>query len=472
MQKKVKNLSDLVNNGVTAGTRQARESLLQAYEKALAAADPQQIIMAQLQYNGSSLIVQGHEFDLRKFAAISVIGAGKAGVAMTAAVEALLGDRISGGMVNVPATAPEISPETHCGVVSESSCRSRVSLCFAGHPVPDIAGMNGAATILKIAEEAGADDLLICLISGGGSSLMPLPRSPSTLDDKRAITSLLLRSGASINEINMVRKHISSIKGGWLAQKAWPATVINLILSDVPGDPLDFIASGPTVPDTSTFIEAYEVMLRYNLLQQAPAAVIDLLEAGLSGAIPETPKADAPAFTKCFNFVIGNNRTARFACAEALRSAAFNVEMRDDLYAGPVERITERLISDFDILAAGRFAAGPAAMVAGGELTLDVSGSGKGGRNQEMALAMAVALHRRENLIFAALGTDGIDGPTDAAGAIADGFSLNRAMLAGLSAEDHLQGHDSWNYFKRLGDLVITGYTGTNVNDIFIAIAI
>lgn len=472
MPDQVRNLPELIANGQTGRICQAREYLLRAYESALAAADPSRIMLSQLQYNGSSLIIQGREFDLSRYANISVIGAGKAGAAMVSAIENLLGDRISLGLVNVPTVVPECANDGHSNLPLEKNRFLRVKLCSAGHPVPDEAGMSGANAILKIAEAAEADDLLICLISGGGSSLMPLPRYPLTLDDKRALTTTLLRSGASISEINTVRKHISAIKGGWLAYKAWPATVISLILSDVPGDPLDFIASGPTVPDTSTFADACEVMCRYNLLQAAPARIRKLIEAGMCGALEETPKGGEAAFARCFNFVIGNNRTARVACAEALNSAGFKVEMKEELYVGPVERLTERVISDIDRIAAGCFSSGPMAMIAGGELTLDVTGNGKGGRNQEMALAMAAALHRRENLVFAALGTDGIDGPTDAAGAIVDGFSLSRGIAAGMCAEDHLLRHDSWHYFRKLGDLVLTGYTGTNVNDLFVAVAI
>ena len=296
---------------------------------------------------------------------------------------------------------------------------------------------------------------------------MPLPRGRISLADKREITGALLKSGATINEINTVRKHISDFKGGWLAKKAYPATILNLILSDVVGDPLDFIASGPTVPDSTTFSDAVKVLEKYKLWEETPASIRKVLSDGKKGLIPETPKANDKAFKKVHNVVVGNNRLASLAACEhsklrglkaLLLTAALEGEAR---HVGTVLATIAR-----EVLSSGNPLKRPACIVAGGETTVTVTGKGRGGRNQEVALAAAMKLGGMDGVVVASLTTDGIDGPTDAAGAIVDGKTLTRASRMGLAPERFLADNDSYSFFSKLSDLVLTGPTGTNVNDV------
>ncbi|MDD3148611.1 MAG: glycerate-2-kinase family protein, partial [Candidatus Riflebacteria bacterium] len=341
---KIKNSHALIQNGSSEKLRLGRSLLLQAYEYCLKRVDPYAITGAALEIDGSVMTVQGRLFDLDKYRNIFVVGAGKAGDRMAAAVENLLSGRITGGWVNIP--APVIDEES-CLSRAQQPAASRIARNFAGHPLPDAAGVHGTLELLKIVEQAGVDDLVICLISGGGSSLLPLPREPLSLADKQLVTGLLLRSGADVSEINTVRKHISSIKGGWLATRCWPATVINLVLSDVIGDPLDFIASGPTVPDSTTFGDAVAVLKKYSLCEAFPAQVLQLLSAGSAGQLSETPKAHDKVFEKVFNSVIGNNLTARSAIAESLHSSGVRVVSHENSFTGSVEDAVTHIYSAF-----------------------------------------------------------------------------------------------------------------------------
>jgi glycerate-2-kinase len=327
--------------------------------------------------------------------------------------------------------------------------------------------------MLRIAEEADEDDLVICLISGGGSSLMPLPRGKISIGDKRKLTDALLKSGATINEINTVRKHISDFKGGWLAKKAYPATILNLILSDVVGDPLDFIASGPTVPDSTTFNDAVRVLEKYHLWSTTPPLIRRVLTDGQKGLIPETPKAGDEAFKKTHNVIVGNNRSASLAACECLRKASLNTLLLTATMEGEAREagIIFATIAR-EVSASGNPARKPAGIVAGGETTVTVTGKGLGGRNQEIPLAASPNLSGLDGVVIASLTTDGVDGPTDAAGAIADGKTLTRAAESGLTAERFLLENDSYRFFAKLGDLMFTGPTGTNVNDVSVIIVL
>lgn len=463
MTMKVADLNGLIGNTASAGGQRARRLLLCAYEEALTAVDPAAIIAARLRLEGSQLSIGQDVFNLDRFRNIQVIGAGKAGKSMATAIHGLLGDRIGGGCVNVP---HELDSSGKL-VERENTMCGRIRICGAGHPVPDEAGVAGARCMMEIAEAASADDLVICLISGGGSSLLPLPRGDILLAEKRQLTSRLLRSGATISEINTVRKHISAIKGGWLAKRAWPAMVINLVLSDVPGDPLEFIASGPTVADSTTFADAAAILQRYALFSDAPAAVQKMIADGMAGLIEDTPGKNDPVFARVHNYVTGNNATALAAVEASLRAAGMTVDRVQVPFTGDVAETVSELAARIRFLAAR---GGPAALVAGGEVTVKVTGSGVGGRNQEMALAMAINLGGMGRVTFAALSTDGIDGPTGAAGAIIDAWTLKRAGLKGLEPQLFMQRNDSNQFFSQLGDLVCTGYTGTNVNDLYIAL--
>jgi glycerate-2-kinase len=456
---KIKNREQLVKNGETPLDRKARELALRSLEYTLDAVDPKKIMESKLSLEGSVLRVDGLSFDLKKFKSVYVVGGGKASGSMAETLEKLLGNYLKGGVVNVP---------------HGTKYKTRiVELHEANHPTPDQAGVEGTRRMLKLAEQAGRNGMVICLISGGGSSLMPLPRDDISIADKKEITNALLRSGATINEINTVRKHISDFKGGWLAKKAYPATILNLILSDVVGDPLDFIASGPTVPDSTTFKDAVGVLGKYGLWEEAPSSIRRILSNGEKGSIPETPKAGDAVFKKVFNVVIGNNRFASQKAQEYLRSRELNTLLLTATLEGEARHVGTVLASIArEVSSSGNPVPKPAGIVAGGETTVIVTGKGRGGRNQEIPLASASKLKGLEGVVVASLSTDGIDGPTDAAGAVSDGKTIARAVEKGLIADDFLKRNDSYNFFAKLEDLVFTGPTGTNVNDVSVVVVL
>jgi glycerate-2-kinase len=453
----IRNIEQLVKNGETQLDKKARKLALESLEFALNAVDPKQIIKSKLSIKNSILNVDEYAFDLKKFRNIYVIGGGKASGAMAEALEQVVDKRIKNGLVNVPR--------------GSKNKAEIIRFHEASHPIPDEAGVKGTRDMMEIAEQAKEDDLIICLISGGGSSLMPLPRDKISIDDKREITNALLKCGANINEINTVRKHISDFKGGWLAKKAYPATILNLILSDVVGDPLDFIASGPTVPDSTTFSDAINVLKKYKLWSKAPTSIKKVLLNGEKGKIPETPKANDEAFKKVFNIVIGNNRFASQTASEYLKTERLNTLLLTAMLEGEARHVGTILASiAHEVILSGNPVPKPAGIIAGGETTVTVIGKGLGGRNQEIALAAAQKLNGMNGVVVASLSTDGIDGPTDAAGALVDGKTLMKAAKKGLVPEEYLSKNDSYHFFSNLGDLIFTGQTGTNVNDISIII--
>jgi len=455
----IRNKAQLVENGETTLNREARKLALTSLETALNAADPKQMLKSQLLLDDSTLNVDKLSFNLEKLKRIYVVGGGKASGSMAEAIEAILGERITDGLVNVPHDSKNKT--------------SRIELHEANHPVPDEAGVEGTRRMLNIAEQAERNDLIICLISGGGSSLMPLPRGNISLADKREMTQALLKSGATINEVNTVRKHISDFKGGWLAKKAYPATILNLILSDVVGDPLDFIASGPTVPDSTTFKEAVGVLKKYGLWATAPESIKKLLSKGRKGIIPETPKAVDEAFKRVYNVVVGNNRSSSLVAREQLKTGGLNTLLLTATMEGEARHVGVMLASIArEVSVSANPVPKPAGIVAGGETTVTVTGKGLGGRNQELALAAASRLKGSEGTVLASLSTDGIDGPTDAAGAIIDGKTVVRAVKMGLAPEKFLAKNDSYHFFSGLGDLILTGPTGTNVNDVSVIVVL
>jgi len=456
---RIKNISQLIENGETLLDRKARALALKSLENAVNAADPKTIMKSKISLRGSVLYIDGYSFDLKKFKHVYVIGGGKASGSMAETLEEIVGAHITFGIVNVPR--------------GSNHKTSIVKIHEASHPVPDESGVKGARRMMEIAEKADKEDLVICLISGGGSSLMPLPRGEITIADKKKITEDLLKCGATIKEINTVRKHISDFKGGWLAKKAFPATILNLILSDVLGDPLDFIASGPTVPDSTTFSDAIKVMKKYDLWENAPESVRKVLLDGERGIIPETPKPEDEAFKKVFNIVIGNNRYSSMAACEALKSEGLNIILLTALLEGEARHVGTVLASVArEVNASGNPVPKPAGVVAGGETTVTVLGKGLGGRNQELALSAALKLRGLDGVVVASISTDGVDGPTDAAGALADGKTLARAEKMQLGAEKYLAENDSYNFFSKLGDLIFTGPTGTNVNDVSVIVVL
>jgi glycerate-2-kinase len=453
----IRNKDKLVENGETEITRKARTIALRTLEHALSAVDAAKLLKLKVTLNGHTLHAGTYSFDLGRFRNVYVLGGGKASGSMASALEEVLGKRITAGFVNVP----------H----GDNHKTSIVKLHGASHPIPDEEGVAGARQMLVLAKEANEDDLVITLISGGGSSLMPLPRNGISLQNKRELTDRLLKSGASITDINAVRKHLSAFKGGWLAKKAYPATILNLVLSDVVGDSLESIASGPTVPDSTTFADARRILLKYHLWDNAPSSVRNLILNGEKGAVPETPKEDDTAFEKVYSEILGNNRSATLAAIGHLRSEGLNPLLLTSTLEGEANKVGIVLASiATEVADSSDTSLKPAGLVAGGETVVTVRGKGVGGRNQELALSAALKLKGLEGTVIACLSTDGIDGPTDAAGAVVDGKTVERAMLLGLNPEEYLVANDSNGFFSKVRDLIVTGPTGTNVNDISVII--
>ncbi len=335
------------------------------------------------------------------------------------------------------------------------------------HPVPDAAGEAAAREMLGLVRGLGPEDLVLCLLSGGGSALLPLPRDGLSLDDMAATTNLLLRSGATIVEMNTVRRHLSAIAGGQLARAASPARVATLAISDVVGSPPDAIASGPTVPDPSTYADALAVLDRYGITARIPAPARRVLEQGRDGAIPETPKPNDPAVLKAALTIVADNLTAARAAAAAARAAGFHTLLLSTYLEGEARHVGQVLAGIArQIVATGDPVPRPACVVCGGETTVTVTGDGRGGRNQELSLAAAAALDGVPGVLLVGFATDGRDGPTHAAGAAVDGTTFARARRAGLDPVRHLREHDAYPLLDAIGDLIRTGSTGTNVADL------
>lgn len=400
---------------------QLRADALSIFEAGVRAADPHLAVRAALEPERADRVW--------------VIGAGKATAAMAQAAEQHFGAAIRGGVINVK--------DGHTLPLA------RIEQVEASHPLPDARGVAGARRIAQIARDAQAGDLVLCLISGGASALMPLPADGLTLAEKQQTTRLLLGCGATIHELNCVRKHLSAIKGGQLAQLAAPARVLALVLSDVIGDNLDVIGSGPTVPDGSTAADAVAILERYGLLNRVPEAVRARLESGA-----ETPKPGDPAFAQVRNVIVGSNRLAAEAAMVRAGELGYRPKLLSTTLEGEAREVGRQLARETGCL------------IAGGETTVTIQGGGKGGRNQEMALAAALALEGVPDTVFLSAGTDGTDGPTDAAGAMADGATITEARQQGLDAEAFLNNNDSYHFFQAVGGLIITGPTGTNVMDL------
>lgn len=432
---------------------QRRAHALQIFRAALQAADPGQCLRRALALEGDGFRILDQHYPLKEISRLVVLGAGKATPAMAAAAEEILGERLSGGAINTK--------------YGHALPLTRIITTECGHPLPDQAGVEGTECMLGLLEGLGPDDLVLCLFSGGGSALMPAPAAGLSLAHKQATTQALLACGAPIEEINTFRKHLSKVKGGQLARLASPARVVSLLISDVIGDRLDTIASGPTHPDTTTFAQCLALVERYQLATQLPAAVCRHLEAGAAGALPETPKPGDPCFAHTRTGVVGSNLLAIEAAQEEARALGYQALVLSSRIAGETREVAgvHAAIAQ-EVCATGRPLAPPACIISGGETTVTLRGKGKGGRNQEFALAAALLLDGWERITCLCGGTDGTDGPTDAAGALADGSTLERARQLGLSAAASLRENDAYPFFQALDDLLITGPTGTNVMDL------
>jgi glycerate 2-kinase len=426
--------------------------------EALVAADPHRLVRRQLKLRAGVLEAAGVRHRLGR-GRVAVVAAGKAAVPMARAAEEVLGDRLTLGLAVSTATQGALD---------------RVGLRTASHPVPDARGLAAAAELEALARGLGRDDLLLVLLSGGASALLPAPADGVTLEDKARTTTLLLRAGATIHETNAVRKHLSRLKGGGLARAAAPARVVTLVLSDVVGDDLSTIASGPTVPDPTTFADALFVLRRRGVLDAVPAPVRERLEAGERGEVPETPKPGDAALRRVATRIVGSNRLSVEAAAREARRQGLRPLVLTTRLEGEAREAARVLVAVLrECVESARPLAPPLCLLAGGETTVTVRGDGQGGRNQELAVAAAQALDGFPvPAVVASLATDGVDGASDAAGGIADDTSVSRAAALGLApAAAFLAANDTRNYLGPLGDLMVTGPTGTNVVDLVTLLA-
>jgi glycerate-2-kinase len=434
-----------------------RAELIDIYQSALKAADPYRAVMDHLFLAGDTLSAAGVEYDLKGFRRIFVIGAGKGTAPMARAVEEILGERIDQGIIVVK--------YGHTGPLRKIVQRE------AAHPLPDEAGLRATAEIRELLKKAGEETFIICLLSGGASSLLVAPADGITLNDKRTITDLLLSAGATIQELNAVRKHLSAVKGGRLAETAYPATILTVILSDVIGDRLDVIASGPTVPDSSSFRDALHVIHKYSLEEKIPSGAFSLLHLGVAGVIPDTPKSGALFFQKVRNIIVGSIRQSVEAARVRAAELGFDPQLLTSELQGEAREaarfLAQTALSVRDSMKAGE----RRCLLSGGETTVTVRGTGKGGRNQELALAFAQEIEGGDGLSLLSAGTDGTDGPTDAAGAVVDGTTAPKARERGMNPMEYLTNNDSYGFFRKFDELtgekahLVTGPTGTNVMD-------
>ena len=436
-----------------------KEHLIDIYKSAIRAADPFKAVTQKLRVSGSRMTLEGKDYNLREFNRIVVVGAGKAVAPMARAVEEIFGDSIDDGII----------------IVKYGHTRSlrKIRQIEGSHPLPDLNGVRGTKDLIDIVKRANERTLVICLLSGGASSLLVSPMDGIALDDKKEVTELLLKAGATIDELNTVRKHISSVKGGRLAELAHPATLITPVLSDVIGDRLAVIASGPTVPDSTTFKDAIGVLRKYGLEDKIPGRVAKILKDGLEGKIEETPKGCEDFFKKARTIIVAGIKEALVAAKEKAESMGFKTEILTSELQGAA-REAARDLAARAIEAKNTMKAGdkPRCLLFGGETTVTVKGGGLGGRNQELALAVAIEIEWRDGITLLSAGTDGTDGPTNAAGAIVDGGTLSLAKQYGMDAALYLENNDSYHFFKRLDFLsgkrhhLMTGPTGTNVMDL------
>ena len=425
-------------------------------QAALDAADPYEAVRRALSLNDHAFQAAGCVYDLRRIRRVAVVGAGKAAIPMAQAASEVLRGRVESAFV-VTAVTGKVGP------------KSGIEAVGAGHPVPDRRGLQAAQRILETALSLGSEDLLIVLLSGGASSLLPLPDEGLTLADKQRVTRMLLRSGATIAELNTVRKHLSAIKGGRLAA-ATRAQVLTLILSDVGGDDPGVIGSGPAAPDRTTFLDAARIIRRYGLWERLPAPVRIHLVEGLAGWRPETPKPRSRIFRRVAHVIVGNNRLALEAAVAVARRSGYESVRIEEFVTGEAVRVGRWMGELGRNLASRTALPGPVCVLAGGELTVTVRGSGQGGRAQEFALAAALAMQGSSGVWAVGFGTDGRDGPTDAAGAMVDGGTVARGRKKRLTAAAYLKKNDSYRFFKKVGGHIVTGPTSTNVNDLYLVL--
>lgn len=424
----------------------------------LNAVNPASTIKEKVSLKDGKLYIGTQIYELNQYNNIYVVGAGKAGFPMATAISEILGENLTDGIIII---------KDGYGNKQQAFLHPKIKIISASHPLPDQRGVTATEKIIRILETTQMDDLVICLLSGGGSALLTAPSYGIELDHIQDLINQLLHRGATINEINILRKHLDRIKGGRLVQYASPAQVISLILSDVVGDPLDVIASGPTVPDPSTYSDAFLILKKYQLLDWTHSSIIDHIIEGMNGEVDETPKSENPIFVGTHNFIIGSNKIAAQAAINQAKIEGFNTLLLTTFLQGEAScvgeflaTIAKQLRSESPIVNI------PACIICGGETTVVVNGDGIGGRNMELALGAAELLNGLYRTVLVSIATDGSDGSTDAAGAVVSGETFNRAMKMNIKPQDYLKKNDSYNFFNSLGDLLKPGFTRTNVNDL------
>lgn len=423
---------------------------------ALEAVDPQAAVLNSMKRTDDIIEVNGEIYDLNSINRVLLVGAGKAGQPMASAVQKILGTHLTDGYVIVKE-----------GYAIKKDATDQFEIIEARHPIPDSRGVTGTEKIIQLLENTRQDDLVICLISGGGSALMVSPVRGVSLQDLQKLTEVLLASGATVNEINVLRKHLDRVKGGQIARYASPAKLICLILSDVVGDPLDVIASGPTLPDPSTFKDALSILERYQISDQMPLSIIDHLNQGRDAKVGETPKPGEQTFSRANNLIVGSNRTATHAALLQAQLEGFNTSILTNYIQGEASQVGRVYAAILRQMAnEDQPIPRPACLIVGGETTVTIQGDGIGGRNQEIALSAVRDLAELNDVALITLSTDGGDGPTEAAGAVVTGGTYQRAQVQNMDPQTFLDNNNAYNFFKPLDDLLITGPTQTNVNDL------
>ena len=419
---------------------------------------PSTLIKRNLKIRDYTLIIaRRYRVALENINKLYIVGFGKASGAMATEAEKILGRYLSNGCASI------------LRGTKKRYFTKKVRIYEADHPIPSEDNLKAAEEIVKLLENSGEKDVVIVLISGGGSALLTLPKEGFSLSEIADVTRTVMNAGATINELNAVRKHLSKVKGGQLLRYAYPAEVYSLILSDVVGDPLDTIASGPTSPDTTTYRDAYNVLVKYNLVKKVPEKVLEHFKAGIEGSIDETPKPGDKIFSIAHNVIIGNNEMALSKTANIFRRKGYRVKILSTYIEGEARHIGTLLAGiALEISKHNRPFRKPVVLLGGGETTVTVKGKGIGGRNQELVLSSGIKISGNDNIIIASVGTDGIDGNSPAAGAIIDGKMMEKALEANIDPRAYLINNDSYNFFKEVGGAIVTGPTGTNINDIII----
>jgi glycerate 2-kinase len=429
-----------------------RHDARQIFKAGLKAADAAAAVSRHVRVAGEILDIDDRSYPLKKYRKIVVVGAGKGSAQMFRALANSLGDWFYGGIIIVK--------------YGYSVPASNIEIIEAGHPIPDENGLRATEQLIGLLQQTTGEDLVLCLISGGGSALLSSPAEGVSFHEKQEMTRMLLGCGAPIREINTIRKHISKVKGGRLAGVAYPSSLISLILSDVVGDSVSTIASGPTAPDLSTFSECQLILDRYELRNKIPRSIASLIEKGRRGEIEETPKPDDTIFDSVLNVIVGDNRLALSAAKQQAEILGYSVTVLEDYAEGEAVDIAVAHATIAKQIYALRNAPRPACIISGGEATVTLRGNGLGGRNQEFALAAAIEIDGLNDVVALSGGTDGTDGPTEAAGGIVDGGTVRRGQDQGLDAREYLTSNDSYHFLRSTGDLLVTGPTFTNVMDL------